>query len=429
MTRRFRSISVVMVVATATTFSLPGVALAQFGKGLLQSKTEVALSRRLPPKIVIPGPAIKVEVVSRVGQDSVAERFRTALEARLTANDAGVKLGQPVADTLVHCTITRLDIRQTAGSRKELVTKQTGTKQELNAKTGKMETIPVYGNVTETRYFTTVQADLRVEVRVRVVKTGALIAAKAYTPASTTEYKAGVTPPERQIETALLSRGVHAAAGVVTPAEYRPIVLLARPNNDVDNRNKLAAAGLWSRMADELERMKPLSDLKKDAYRLYNIGVANEAQAYAANDLAATKQFLERASAMYALALERKPDEDYFQPPIARITESKTLFDEFERQLGIIAAGGSLPDLTPAGETDPAAAATAGATPGAATAAGPGMTNKDVIDLVRAGLSEENLLAAIKDAKAVTFDLSVEGLKELMAGKVPNAVVAAMRAR
>lgn len=420
MTVLARSVSVVMVIAAAATVVRPDVALAQFGKGLLQSKTEVTLRHRVPPKVVIPGPAIKVEVVSRVGRDSLPERFRMAVEAQLAVNDAGLKLGQPEADTLVHCTITRLDIRQTAGSRVERVVKQTGTKQELNAKTGKMETKAVFDTVDETQHFTTVQANFRVEVRVRVVKTGALIASRVYSPASSTEYKAGVTPPQRQIEDALLIRAVYAAAAVVTPGEYRPIVLLARPNNDVDDLNKLADAGQWSRMADELERMKPLSDPKKDAYRLYNIGVANEAQAYAATDLAVTKRFLERASAMYALALEWKPDEEYFQPAIARVTESKKSFDEFERQLGIVAAGGSLPDLTPAGEADPATTT---------TAAGAGMTNKDVIDLVRAGLSEDNLLAAIKDAKAVMFDLSVEGLKELMAAKVPNAVVAAMRAR
>jgi hypothetical protein len=429
MTIRSRSVSGVMLVATVATLSLPGIAWAQFGKGLLQSKTEVTLVRRLPPKVIIPGPSLKVEVVSRVGRDGLAERFRSAVEAQLAVNDAGVKLGQPEADTLVHCTITRLDINQTAGSRLARVTKQTGTKQELNSKTGKMETKPVYETVYETRYFTTVAALLRVEVRVRVVKTGALIGSRTYSPTSAAEYAAGLTPQESQIESALVSRGVFAAAAVVTPAVERPTVLLARPNNDVDDRNKLAGAGQWSRMADELERMKPLSDLKKDAYRLYNIALANEAQAYATTDLAATRRFLERASAMYALALERKPDEEYFQPPIARITESKTSFDEFERQLGIIAAGGSLPDLTPSGGADSAAATTAAETPGVAAAARPGMTNTDVIDLVRAGLSEENLIAAIKDAKTVRFDLSVEGLKALMAGKVPNVVVAAMRAR
>jgi hypothetical protein len=57
------------------------------------------------------------------------------------------------------------------------------------------------------------------------------------------------------------------------------------------------------------------------------------------------------------------------------------------------------------------------------------MTNGDVIDLRKAGLDDENLIAAIRDAGAVTFDLSPAGLKALLAAKVSNRVITAMRER
>jgi hypothetical protein len=57
------------------------------------------------------------------------------------------------------------------------------------------------------------------------------------------------------------------------------------------------------------------------------------------------------------------------------------------------------------------------------------MTNQDVVDLRAAGLDDDNLIAAIKEAKAVTFDLSPAGLKALLAGKVSNRVISAMRGR
>jgi hypothetical protein len=57
------------------------------------------------------------------------------------------------------------------------------------------------------------------------------------------------------------------------------------------------------------------------------------------------------------------------------------------------------------------------------------MTNADVIDLRKAGLDEDNLIAAIRDAAAVGFDLSPAGLKALLAAKVPNRVITAMRER
>jgi hypothetical protein len=57
------------------------------------------------------------------------------------------------------------------------------------------------------------------------------------------------------------------------------------------------------------------------------------------------------------------------------------------------------------------------------------MTNQDVVDLRAAGLDDDNLIAAIKEAKGVKFDLSPAGLRSLLAGKVSNRVISAMRAR
>jgi hypothetical protein len=57
------------------------------------------------------------------------------------------------------------------------------------------------------------------------------------------------------------------------------------------------------------------------------------------------------------------------------------------------------------------------------------MTNTDVIDLRKAGLDDDNLIAAIRDAPSVRFDLSPAGLKALLAAKVSNAVITAMRVR
>ena len=57
------------------------------------------------------------------------------------------------------------------------------------------------------------------------------------------------------------------------------------------------------------------------------------------------------------------------------------------------------------------------------------MSNQDVIELRAAGLDDENLIAAITAAKAVKFDLSPAGLKKLLAAKVSNKVIGAMRSR
>jgi hypothetical protein len=57
------------------------------------------------------------------------------------------------------------------------------------------------------------------------------------------------------------------------------------------------------------------------------------------------------------------------------------------------------------------------------------MTNADVIDLRTSGLDDDNLIAAIKAAPAAKFDLTPAGLRALLAAKVSNRVITAMRAR
>lgn len=57
------------------------------------------------------------------------------------------------------------------------------------------------------------------------------------------------------------------------------------------------------------------------------------------------------------------------------------------------------------------------------------LSNQDIIDLVKAGLNEENLIARIEAARSVEFDLSPDQLKNLLAQRVSNRIIAAMQKR
>jgi hypothetical protein len=56
------------------------------------------------------------------------------------------------------------------------------------------------------------------------------------------------------------------------------------------------------------------------------------------------------------------------------------------------------------------------------------MTNQDVIRMAKAGIAEDVIITAIRQAPKRTFDLSADGLIELKLGKVPDAIVRAMQA-
>lgn len=402
-------------------------AAGQFRKGLGRGTIEVVLNRKRPPKVVILGTAIKVEVTSRAtNHDQLAERFATTFETQLLSNDSRLKPEPARPETVISCAINRLDTSQTAGSRQVTVSRQVGTKRVYNAKKKVHEDQPNYQLVNETQHFTTVKGDIAVSIQVRDRKSGATIDSQTFTPAYLREFPAGTTPLDvRSVEQELLERTAALAVQRLTPTREPVKIMLARPNDQIDAINKLGEAGLWARMLEQLELTKPLSNAEKEAYRLYNLGVSNEALAYSSEDIETSRKLLEQASSHYGKAIELKPDEKYFREPQTRIAEGITAYAELDRQRAIIASSAAPAEQSGGGESGSGArdlTTRQAAPPGA-------MANEHVVSLVSSGLDDENLLAAVKDAKLVAFDLSPAGLSMLLHGKVSNRVIAGMRAK
>jgi hypothetical protein len=121
-------------------------------------------------------------------------------------------------------------------------------------------------------------------------------------------------------------------------------------------------------------------------------------------------------------------DEKYIAESADRIARSTAAY---QRLATLHAQLTDVPTPRPAARATPSTRDAGAAKPpaGGTSPAGTPLTNKDVIDLVVAGLDDENLIASINDAGAVSFDLTPAGLKTLLAGKVSNRVINAMRAR
>ncbi len=411
----------------------------QFRKGFSQSTTEVVLNRHRPPDFLILAPAIKVEASTQAGRDNgTASRFQSALEGQLLGNDARLRTGQGQPDTIISCAITKLDSRQAAGSRTKQVTKQVCTKQEWNAKKRVYESKPNYQLVSETESYVTVTGDITVALQVKDRRSGSTLDSYTFTPNYNQEFKAGNTPPSTsEVEQQLLDTAVTQVARRLTLTQEPMTVMLARPNDQIDDINRLGQAGQWTTMLEQLQMMKPLKDVKKEAYRQHNLGVATEAIAYGTPNLASSRKLLDTAAGFYRQAVIMKPDEKYFLTPQARIAESFSGYAEIERQQKAIADADEAAALAPKSTSSASTSAPKSASPAPPkTPAASGQSssstafgNDDVIELAAAGLDQANLLAAIKDARRVSFDLSPAGLKQLLAAKVPNPVITAMRAR
>ena len=210
------------------------------------------------------------------------------------------------------------------------------------------------------------------------------------------------------------------AAGRVSPGREPVRVLLAR-SDDVDKLNEMAQSRRWQEWLDALEATKPNRDRKRDSYRLHNLAVANEAIAYEATALEEQAARLRLAARLMTQAVQQNPGREVHRRVAVTHPEER-------RRLRAAGRAVSVSEAHAADATDVAAgsARPPGARRSAEAAA---MTNKDVIDLRGAGLDDDNLIAAIKDAKTVNFDLSPAGLKALLTAKVSNRVITAMRAR
>src|ERR1039457_7221633 len=95
-------------------------------------------------------------------------------------------------------------------------------------------------------------------------------------------------------------------------------VLLGK-GGPLDDANRYAVAGQWSRYVEALETMAPFAKPADDSYRLYNIGVRDEALGYKAETPTAAAKYFEQAVIQYRKAGEANPHEKYFIQPVNRI--------------------------------------------------------------------------------------------------------------
>jgi len=150
--------------------------------------------------------------------------------------------------------------------------------------------------------------------------------------------------------------------------------------------------------------MTPFGQPGQDAYRLYNLGVVNEALGYQAEDVTQARKYLQEASIDYGKAIDAKPDEKYFLQPQTRIDTALAYYK-------------------PLGDQATASAQVASA---AKTPAADVLTNADVIAMVAAKLDQANIIDTIKTS-SVNFDLSAKGQIDLAKGNVNGTIIQVMK--
>ena len=397
-----------------------GAASAQFRRGILAESTEIMLFPAKPPALLLPAGKFQVDVKNQsTGPARVLSRLDDSITTQIAENDSRLQVAEGKPEIQIVATLTEWTLARRRGTRYVSETRQIGTKQVTDSK-GNKKTEPIYEyGRNKPTVIDEGAAAVRLEVRRGTQVLADETARFTYLddrlveegPRSTTE-----------VEDTMLDRTAQRAAGLVTPAREPVRVLLAR-SDDVDKLNDLARARKWNDWRAALQETRPHRDPKRDAYRLHNLGVAHEALAYEATTDDETQQLITAAASLVQQALAARKDEKYFTEAFSRISSNSLGYTRLRTMRASLGLRQSAP--TPA----PAAAPAASPRPAAASPGAAPMTNADVIDLRKAGLDDDNLIAAIRDAGAVTFDLSPAGLKALLTAKVSNRVITAMRER
>ncbi len=422
MKNRF-SFAILMILAAV--FTVP--ADAQFRRGMLGESTEITVYPLEAPALLLPAGNVQVEVRNASSASArIIQQLHDLMVRQLTDNDSRLHVVDKGADIVVAATLNDWKESRRNSTKYVSETRQIGTREVID-KNGKKKTEPVY-EYGRNRPSVVIDASAGLRVEVRRTR-GAALADETVSHVIHEEDLVEAGPPTRDaIEDMLIDKVVQKGASRISPGRQPTRVLLAR-SDEVDRLNALAQNRRWQEWLAALEAVKPHNDRKRDSYRLHNLAVAHEAIAYEATAVEDWTARLKLASTLIAQAAAQNPSEKYIAESASRISKSALGY----QQLADLYRGAGLTSTpTTAGARPPTQTPTGSAPAPAIPAASPThalMTNQDVVDLRAAGLDDDNLIGAINDAKTVKFDLSAAGLKTLLAAKVSNRVITAMRAR
>ncbi|MGZ8869273.1 MAG: hypothetical protein ACXW2P_13095, partial [Thermoanaerobaculia bacterium] len=319
--------------------------------------------------------------------------------------------------------IDRLDSPETWETYTVQERQQTGTKREWNESKKKYETKPVYGNVSVQKQRKVINASLSgtwdIAAKNRDVANGTLDDdfRRTYGDYDT-------APAPSSVEDDMISKAARQIAAQLVPTQERATVLV--PRASFEPLIPLAESGAWDRYLAAVEAMPAKKNPKDEAFRHYALAIAKEAIAYGRENRAEALDLLRAAQSHYETAASLNPGEELFRKGYTSLLATSDIGSPLTRAKDSVArydAWSATGTTTRIASTQPVAAApSAPSKPSAA-----GMRNQTVIDLAKAGLSDENIMLAIDGAAKTQFDVSPEGLIALAKGGVSKSVIAHMQ--
>lgn len=416
MKRLFLALIVLVLAA------VPAVGREGFG----WNKKAVDMMRTVPPSLNTGARRVKVDVSAARGADEDDAQTLTRYLSDAILSGGGTLAEGGRSEVTLTLDIDRLESHESWETKTETEYKQTGTQRVWNEDKKKYETKPVYGNVEVTKNIKVIEASLTGVFDVRD-KSGE-VDSGSLDQQFKQKYDDGTgAPAPSRAEDDLLRAAAKRVASRIVPTQERVTILV--PRASFEPLIPYAESGDWTSYLAAVEAIPNMKSAKDEAYRQYAMAIAKEALAYAKQDRAEALDMLRAAASHYQTAASSNPGEVLFRqgyssllsvntigPPLTRVNESVTKF----------AAWNGSGSVTRVASTSPVAASPSKP---ASSPAKPGMRNQTVIDLAKAGLSDENIILAIDAAERTDFDVSPNALITLSKEGVSKGVIAHMQKR
>jgi tetratricopeptide (TPR) repeat protein len=389
------------------------------------AKDKVTLQRKLPALVHMPGNSIKVTVTGGESDGALAYDLQALLETELLKDDPDLREDDN-PHTIITCRITEYSgpVETTSTAPAVALTKGSPTTQQLQRYTGLL-TVSFQAKVPAGQMLISDNVTSKYDEQFDSSGISTSHGVKGSLSGTWNKLKGQKSdenspPIASEVRSRLILDAVQQIAEHIVNTNESIDVYLAKQNGAIDEGDKDADAGLWERALETFETAQAAPKPDDDAYRLYDIGVAYEALAYQAEDQKAAMKYLDQAAINYGKAIDAKPAEKYFLAPQKRIETAIAHYKQLEQEQETAKR---------AKEAELAANTNNGSDAGAANPSAKGLTDAQVVAMVKSGIDDGTVIQAIHGADAVNFDLSPAGEHSLATSGVSARVVEAMKSQ
>ena len=392
------------------------------GEGFGFSKRAVKLNRPVPPEVVMLGTSLQVAVEDHGGNEPAARKLRDAVEKKMTSHDGRLQVGQEPVDIKVKLSMDEVRADETWKQKTEYESRQVGTKVEYDSKGNKKEK-PIYESVAIDVNYKIMSGKARATTVVLDAK-GNEIHSDTAEATFAKEFKRGEGAPTRSGLEETLIDDVASKISAKLVGRMQPVSVLV-PRGSFDKMVSIAEGGRWEQYRQQVEAVPAKKKPQDEAFRQYALGVASEGLAYESDTEEASIELLQKAAEHYRQAIAMNPREELFakaysnvwsggyaHAPVQRVESARADYEKLREQRIALASGAPRPPV--------AKTARSASTKKV-------LSNGTVIDMAKAGLSDENIKLAIDSAESTEFDLAPESLIAMSKAGVSRDVLAHMQ--